>query len=173
MMKPTGVLASEAPADETPQHEGAESRQTEAQEGLEEGGPAASAAFDAAVDAVQQKLYDEGIAEGIGSAILQASDPVKGVVEQAQMLFTMADEATGGSVPDEMYLAFGMQILSEVVEIAQAAGVQLKGKDMAVVTREFIASTIEDIGGDVTQVRQAMEQINPEEVGAQIEQGGE
>lgn len=158
--------------DNTPAHENAEPPQMEQQEGGEEDGVGADKAYQTAVDAVQKKLYDDGVAEGIAKSLLKSSDPVKGVTEQAQMLFQMADEATGGTVPDSMYLAFGMQMLTEVIEIAQAAGIQLDNKAIATGVRDFLISTVENLGGDTSQVNQALSSMNMDEVGAQIG-GGE
>lgn len=132
--------------------------------------PETDEGYTKAVDLVKTKLYDEDIADGIAQAITAADDKVAAIVEQASMLMNIADDMTQGSVPDELYVTFGVEMLGEVVEIAEAAGVKLGGSEMAVATREFITQMIEGLGGDMTQVKEAMAQINPDELGGAMDQ---
>lgn len=177
-MKPMGILEDQQPVQPAPEGEEMEA------EGVLEGGeggeveedddsPAESnPAYAKAMDMVMAKLYDEDISDGIAKAINQSDDKAKAIVEQAKLLLDLADDATQGSVPDELYLPFAFDVFSEVVEIAQAAGTPISGSVVATATREFITVVVEDLGGDLTQVKEAMAQINPDELGASMEQAG-
>lgn len=125
--------------------------------------------LDLAVDALKEKLYDEDIADGIAQAIIGAPDPVTGLVDQATMLLQMSDEATEGVIPDDMYLLFAMQVMTEVGEIAEAAGADVSGTVMAEAVKQFIVKTVQNLGGDTTEVEQALASLNMEEVGAKLD----
>ncbi|MEY4951781.1 MAG: hypothetical protein RL299_205 [Pseudomonadota bacterium] len=170
-MQPKGILEQEVPPEEMQ----AEPPEMEAEEGVEEGAegeadPSTDPAYSKAMDMVMGKLYDEDIADGIAQAINSSQDKATAIAEQAGVLLGLADDMTEGSVPDELYIAFALDILTEVVEIAQAAGAQIAGKDIAVAAREFITATVEGIGGDLTDIKAAMGQINPDELGASLDQ---
>lgn len=141
-------------------------------QGDAESSPESDAAYQTAIDAIHTKLYDDKAAEGIAKAILAAPDPIKGVLDQASALLGIAEDVTQGSVPDELYLAFAMQLLADVLEIAQAAGVTLQGKEIAEITKQYLVGVVKDIGGDTTDVEKAMGDLNMDEVGAQLDQAG-
>lgn len=171
-MQAKGILEDEVDPslpEDPPAQEAAESPAVE--EGEDEA-PSDPKAVAQAMDVVMGKLYDENVSDGIAKALSHASDPVRSVVEQATLLLNLSDEATNGSVPDDLYMMFALDVLGEVIEIAQAAGIKLGGRDIAVIVREFITTTVEDMGGDTSQVKEAMAQINPDELGSAMEQGG-
>lgn len=119
---------------------------------------------------VQRKLYDEGAADAIGQAIVSSDDPMGEIVEQAMTLVGVVDDASGGAIPDDTFIMFAIALMGEVIEIAQAAGVQLSGRDIAEAIKQFIVRGIQEMGGDTSQVEQAMSAINPDELGAAMEQ---
>ena len=125
--------------------------------------------LDIAVDALQEKLYDEGVAEGIAQAILNAPNPVTGLVEQASMLLKLSDEATEGVIPDDKYMLFAMQVMVEVGEIAEAAGADVSGRVMAEALKQFITKMARDLGADTSQVEEALASLNMDEVGSKLD----
>jgi hypothetical protein len=124
---------------------------------------------DQAMDMVRAKLYDENIADGIAEALLSSDDVAAGVAQQAQMLLSVADEVSQGSVPDEDYMLFALELMSEVIEIAQAAGIEVRGRDIGVAMRTFITGVVESVGGDPSQLSAAMEQVNVDEMGEALD----
>jgi hypothetical protein len=119
------------------------------------------------------KLYEEGAAEGIAQALQSAQSPVEGIVDQSMSLADAMEQATQGSVPDELVMMFVIDIVQEVVEIAQAAGMQVADRDIAEAIREVLAQVIENLGGDSSQIREEMGQMDPEQVGAAARQAVE
>lgn len=128
------------------------------------------AAYEEAVELVQTKLYDENLADGIGEAIMTADDKVQAVADQALTLASLVDEATGGSVPDDMVLTLGLEILGEVAEIAEQVGAQLGGREIAAAARMFIAEAVKGMGGDAADIEQAMAAVGDDQVGAVLEE---
>lgn len=115
------------------------------------------------------KLYEEGAAQGIGQALAAAPGVVQGIVDQSMALVDAMEEATQGSVPDEEAMAFVMDIVQEVVEIAQASGIQVRNAEIASAVGEVLAQVVENLGGDSKAIREEMANIDPEEIGAQLE----
>lgn len=139
----------------------------EAQEaGLEEKDPA----YLQAMELMLSKLYEEGAAQGIAQALQSAPDPVQGIVEQTMNMVEVLEDATQGSVPDELVMLVVMNIIEEIVGIAQASGMQVGGREIAEVVREVLAQVVENLGGDSSAIREEMGAIDPNEVGAQLDQ---
>ena len=127
-----------------------------------------------AKELAMSKLYEEGAAQEIGKALQKAPSLLQGLVEQSLVLFSSVDEATNGSVPDNLLLLLGLDMLNEVAEIANAAGLPVDPKTIAAAVQQFILAVVEDLGGDTSQVQQAMSQLDPGQVGnalAQAQQG--
>lgn len=125
-----------------------------------------------ALDLAQTKLFEEGGDVKIADTIAKASDLATGLSEQAQALLTMVDEATGSAVPDEMYMGLGLELLSDLVDVCRAAGMPVNGAVVANSTQQFITGVVESLGGDTTMVKQAMSQIDPNELGSALDQSG-
>lgn len=113
------------------------------------------------------KLYEEGAAEGIANAMASAPDVVQGIVDQSMTLADVMEQATQGSVPDEEVMSFVIDIVQEVVDIAQGSGIQVSNGQIASAVREVLAQVVENLGGDSTSIRQEMGQMDPEQVGAE------
>jgi len=119
--------------------------------------------FRAALKFAMQALYDNGGADGVARA-LKADPSPKNLSDTAYQMVSVVDERTGGSVPDQLLAALAMQILKEVVDIAEAAGVSFKPSEIAVAFRDMILRYVEESGYDATQLRQAMEQVDPAQI---------
>lgn len=115
------------------------------------------------------KLYEEGAAEGIARSLASAPSIVQGIVDQSMALVDVMEEATQGSVPDEEAMAFVIDIVQEVIEIAKASGTNVRNADIAAAVGEVLAQVVENLGGDSRAIRAEMATIDPEEIGAQLE----
>lgn len=127
--------------------------------------PESDEGYRSALELMLSKLYEEGVAEKLGQALSSAPDKVQGVVEQTVNLLDVMEQLTQGSVPDELVMAFVLEATQQVVEIAQAAGVQLSNADIAAAVREVMAQVMENLGADTTQLREEMGKVDPAEVG--------
>ena len=125
-----------------------------------------------AMELMLSKLYEEGAAQGIAQALQSAPDTVQGIVEQSMNLADVMEDATQGSVPDELVMLMVLNIVEEVVSIAQASGMQVGGREIAEAVREVLAQVVENLGGDSAQIREEMGAMDPSEVGAAAEQMG-
>lgn len=125
---------------------------------------------DQAVDQVMQSIYEGETPDQIVQAVKMAPSPVDGLVDQAVLLVEVAEEITQGSVPDEAYMLFCIALMGEVVEMAEAGGVQVSGREMAQATRQFIVQVVQSLGGDTAEVEQAMQAISEDQVGAVVEE---
>ena len=95
------------------------------------------------------------------------------LVEQSLVLFSSVDEATNGSVPDNLLLLLGLDMLNEVAEIANSAGLPVDSKTIAEAVQKFILAVVQDLGGDTSQVEQAMSQIDPAQVGMALDKASQ
>lgn len=166
-----GVLGEE-PMEQGEMEPGEMGEREEGGEDSDDGGytPEADDAVAAAITEVQKRLYEGDIADGIAEALSQASDPVQGLVDQASTLIGVAEDIVGDSVPDEGYIMFGIALMGEVVEIAQAAGIQVGGREIAEALRKFILQVVQELGGDTSQIEAAMGQIDTAQLGAAMDQ---
>lgn len=151
-------------------HESAAMESSE-QEGDGDGGMK-NPAYRKARELMLSKLYEEGAAQGIAQALSQAPNIAQGIVDQSMALGQVMDDATQGSVPDDLVMSFMLDITQEVVDIANASGIQVQPADMAQAVQEVLAQTIEAFGGDASQVRQEMGSMDPAQVGQAAIGGG-
>jgi hypothetical protein len=131
-----------------------------------------SPAYMKALEMAMSRLYEEGAAEGLAKALSAAPDPAQAMAEQARLMLQGVDDMTGGEVADEEFMALGLELLGEVAEIAEGAGMALDGKTIAMAAREFILGVTEDLGGDTAPVREAMASMDPAEIGGALETVG-
>lgn len=147
-------------------HEAQESDQVEASEGED---PERDPAYRKALEMMLSKLFEEGAAEGLGKALAAAPDKVQGIVDQTISLLDVMEQATQGSVPDELVMPFVLEATQQVVEIGQAAGTKITNAEIAAAIREILAQVMENLGADTSQLREEMGQVDPEEVGRMAE----
>jgi len=120
-----------------------------------------SPAFEAAVDFAMTVLYEKEAAKDIAKQIKSAPNVSEGLANIAYDVTSIVDERTDGKVPDDLLGVLGMTILSEVAEIAEAAGVEPSDKDVADAFKTMILRFLGEQGMDTTQLQQAMDQVDP------------
>lgn len=118
--------------------------------------------FQTALKYAMEVLYAKGAAKDIAQQVRSAQgDPVEGVANIAYEITSIVDEKTDGAVPDELLVPLAMQVLEEVVEIAEAAGLTLAPTDVAGAFKQMILRYLSEQGVDTSQLQSAMDQIDP------------
>lgn len=128
-----------------------------------------SGAYDRAMEIARQALYGKEAARNVAKALKAAPDPVEALANTAYEMVAIADEATEGQVPDEELVALASEILGEVADIATAAGIEVKGATIAKAMQMMLVRYVSEQGMDPTQLQQAMAQVDPEQLGAELE----
>jgi hypothetical protein len=118
---------------------------------------------------VRKALYGAEAARDVAAGLKKARDPAQGLADTAYEMVTLADEATEGAIPDEQLIAFASEVLGEVADIATAAGVKVSGATIAKAVQTMLLRYVAEQGLDITQLQQAMSQVDPEEVGMTLE----
>jgi hypothetical protein len=118
--------------------------------------------FQLAMQYAMEALYSNKAATDVAQALKAAPDPVEGLANTAYEMTSVVDERTDGQVPDELIIPLAMQILEEVVEIAEAAGVEFQPSDVAGAFKQMLLRFLGEQGVDTTQLQQAMDQVDPE-----------
>lgn len=124
--------------------------------------PETDPGFQVAMEFAMKALYGEQAAKDIAQSLRQAPDAAQGLAETAYEITSVVDERTEGQVPEELILVLGMQILGEVVEIGEAAGVEYMPSDIASAYKQMLLRYMGEQGMETTQLQQAMDQISPE-----------
>jgi hypothetical protein len=123
-----------------------------------------------AMEVVQQSLYGAEAALDVSKALKSAPSVEQGLAETAYEMVAVADEAVGG-LPDEGLVGFAAEVLGEVADIAEAAGIKVKGAQIAKAVQMMLVRFVTEQGLDPTQLQQAMAQVDPDKVGAQLDKG--
>jgi hypothetical protein len=152
-----------------PQQAGAQPPMPE-DEAVDVGNPDEHPAYNEAITLAKRKLYEEGAGEGLMKALQTAPEIGAALAEQTFAMMEMLDQMTEGQVPDELVMTLGIELMGEVVEIAEAGGVEVAGRDMAAGMRALITKLVTALGGDMTQVGAAMDQLPVDKVGELMEQ---
>ena len=145
------------------------SKQAPADDGPDESNPS----FQAAMEMAMEALYGKGAANDVATQLKAAPDIVEGMANVAYEISSVVDERTDGEVPDELIVLLGMNILQEVADIAEAAGVAPKPRDVAESFKQMLLRFLGEQGLDTTQLQQAMDQVDPAMFDQAAEDGGE
>ena len=132
-------------------------------------GDGESPAYAEAMGMARKALYADEAARDVAKAMKSAPSPEQGLAETAYEMVSIVDEATQGRVPDEELVALAAEILGEVADIAQAAGVEVKGAVVAKAMQMMLVRYVTEQGLDPSQLQQAMAQVDPEQVGAALD----
>lgn len=146
--------------DASAQHEGMEGEAPE--QGDTSGAPDENnPAFVAATKLAMQALYEKGAAQDVAKQIRAAQDPVQGLSDIAYEMTSVIDEQTQGQVPDELIMLLAIKVLTEVGDIAEAAGIELTAPQIAAAFKDMLLRFLGENGMDTSQLDQAMSQIDP------------
>jgi hypothetical protein len=133
-------------------------------EGMESEGPEPDEndpAFQEAVALAMEALYANGAAKDVANQLKSAPSVIDGVSDIAYEMTSVVDERTDGRVPDELIALLGMKILEEVVEIADAAGLEMSPVDIADAFKQMLLRYLGENGMDTSQLEQAMNSVDP------------
>lgn len=160
-------LAAEEQQEQAAGTEGTESPEHEQAEGeFNEDDPT----FQTAIDFVMQALYGKQAAKDISKQLKSAPSLPEGMSDVAYNITSIADEKTQGNLADEYLAPLAMKVLEEVVEIADASGLDPQPEDVAVAFKTMILRYLQEQGADTTQLQQAMDQIDPSEFRGQAQE---
>lgn len=158
---------------ESQQHEAAEPPQREMQENATGEDPGEGAGEDdpnyqAGLKIAMDALYKQGGAKDVAKAVQGSRDPAGALAEVTYSIIAVADERTEGKIPDELLVSFGVDVLTEVAEIAEAAGVQVSADVIGQATQKMLVRFLQENGMDTSEIEQAMAQINQTGEGGQM-----
>lgn len=128
----------------------------------EESGPGEDdPTFQAAVEFANEALYSNQAAKDVSKQLKAAPSLVDGMANVAYEITSVVDERTNGEVPDELLVPLAMKILEEVVEIADASGLDPQPEDVALAFKQMILRYLQEQGADTAQLDEAMNQVDP------------
>jgi hypothetical protein len=163
-----GMLATAAAQKPQPATEPEQEAKLKMGEEAEDEG-SGDAAYDKAIGIVREALYGKEAARDVAKAMQSANDPAEGLATTAYEMVAVADEATEGMVPDEMLVPLASEVLGEVADIAIAAGIEVRGATIAKAMQSMILRYVTEQGMDPTQLREAMAQVDQEQLGATLD----
>ena len=114
-----------------------------------------------AVEYLQDVLYDKAAAKDISEQLKIAPNIVDALANIAYDITSIVDEKTRGEVPDELLAPLAMIVLQEIIEIAEATGIDPAPEDVASAFKQMILRYLQEQGADTTQLDQAMNQVDP------------
>lgn len=135
--------------------------------------PSENPGYQQAVQLAMEALYSGKAAKDVARGMKGARDPVETLANTAYEIVSIVDERTQGAIPDEMLVPFAVFVLGEVAEIAQAANVNMRPADIVLALKQMILRYLGEQGVDTTQLQQAMDQADPEEIVRMAGVGGE
>jgi hypothetical protein len=133
----------------------------EAAEGPEQGED--NPVFQQALTFAYEALYAKEAAKDVAQQLKSAPGLADGMADVAYNITSIIDEKTQGQVPDELIVPLAMNVLEEVGEIAEAAGLAPQAEDVAMAFKTMILRYLGEQGVDTTQLQQAMDQVDPSE----------
>jgi hypothetical protein len=117
--------------------------------------------FQQALTFAYEALYAKEAAKDVAKQLKAAPSVAEGMADVAYNITSIIDEKTDGQVPDELLVPLAMNVLEEVGEIADAAGLNPSPEDVAGAFKTMILRYLGEQGVDTTQLQQAMDQVDP------------
>jgi hypothetical protein len=117
--------------------------------------------FIAAMKFALKVLYQSGAADDIAKQLRAAKDKQEGLANVAYEITSVVDERTDGKVPRELIGLLAMAILNEIVDIAQAAKMDIQPQDAAGAFKDMLLRYLGENGVDTAQLQQGMDKIDP------------
>lgn len=117
--------------------------------------------FQQALTFAYEALYKNDAAKDVAKQLKAAPSLADGMADVAYNITSIIDERTDGKVPDELLVPLAMQVLQEVGEISEAAGMDPQPEDVAAAFKTMILRYLGEQGVDTTQLQQAMDQVDP------------
>lgn len=121
--------------------------------------------------AVEHALYSGETAQKMAEAIAGADDKPKAISDFAYNLTAMVDEKSQGMLDDELIAPAAADVLGQVLEVAEAAGVQVGEVEMSKAVQLLLARYFEEIGATPEEVAQFMGAVDPALVGGAVRKG--
>ena len=116
--------------------------------------------FKQAVAFVKSALYENGAAKSVAEA-LKAGDRVDALAEQAYKIIEIADERTDGAVEDEQIALLAAEVLEDVADIGEAAGLDYKPQEIALAMRQMLIRFMQENGVQTADLETAMDKVDP------------
>jgi hypothetical protein len=106
-------------------------------------------------------LYQSGAADDIAKQLRASKNKQEGLANVAYEIVSVVDERTDGKVPRELIGLLAMAILNEIVDIAEAAKMDIQPQDAAGAFKDMLLRYLGENGVDTSQLQQGMDQIDP------------
>lgn len=118
-------------------------------------------AFLRAMKYAMRVLYEQKAAGDVAQQLRAAKDKTEALGNIAYEITQTVDERTEGTVPRELIGLLAMAILKEVIDIAQAAKMDVTPENAAGALKNMILRYLGENGVDTSQLQQAMDKVNP------------
>jgi hypothetical protein len=117
--------------------------------------------FAQAITYAMSALYEKGAAKEIAKG-LKMGDRIDTLADTAYKIMEIVDERTDGAVPDEQFALLAADILEEVGEIGEAAGLDYKPAEIAEAFKQMVIRFLQEQGLDTQELESAMSQVPPD-----------
>jgi hypothetical protein len=125
-------------------------------------------AFLRALKFAMRVLYEQKAAGDVAQQLRVATDKTEALGNIAYEIVSTVDERTEGTVPRELLGLLAMAILKEVIDIGQAAKMDITPQNAAGAFKNMLLRYLGENGVDTSQLQQGMDKIDP----AVFSQGG-
>lgn len=157
MAGPADQAAAPAPAPAPKPAQADQAKQPETGGSVDERNPA----FIAAMKFALKVLYQNEAAGDIAKQLRAAKDKQEALANISYEITSVVDERTDGKVPRELIGLLAMAILKEVIDIGQAAKMEVRPEQAAGAFKDMLLRYLGENGVDTSQLQQGMDQIDP------------
>jgi hypothetical protein len=118
-------------------------------------------AFLRALKYAMRVLYEQKAAGDVAEQLRVAKDKTEALANIAYDITSTVDERTDGTVPRELISLLAMAILKEVIDIGQAAKMEVTPQNAAAAFKNMLLRYLGENGVDTSQLQQGMDKIDP------------
>lgn len=106
-------------------------------------------------------LYEQKAAGDVAKQLRLAKDKADALSNIAYDITSTVDERTEGKVPRQLLGLLAMAILKEVIDIGQAAKMNITSQDAASAFKNMLLRYLGENGVDTSQLQKGMDKIDP------------
>lgn len=120
-------------------------------------------AYVEAVNYVRGRVWRDGLSDRVSDVARMKALSADQMAIIAYTLIQQADEATGGNVQDDNLVSLAIEVLSEIIEIAIASGVDVTPTQMVSALKRMMVKYLTEQGVDASEIQKAMNQVTPDQ----------
>lgn len=126
-------------------------------------------AYQAALEMMNKVMYEQGAAKDMANQMIHSPDTAEAMANIAYEVVTAIGERMEGALADELVVSLAFEVLTNVAEIAEAAGAKVDGPLVSKAVKIMLQRYAAETGMDDGTLQNALAQADDQQIGMELE----